>query len=173
MKKIIVTAESAGGKDHLLTGLTNMGLKPCIKTTTRPIRSNEIDGITYHYTNNDDFVNLLTEMIVYQKFDLEINCEKKIWFYGLTKEQFDLGQVCIMTPAEINSLSSEQRNVSTVIYVNIDESIRRKRLEKRNDKNDSITRRIDSDAFDFKDFTNYDILITDPLFDVADIYGSL
>ena len=173
MKKIILVGESAGGKDFLLAGLVNLGLKPCLKTTTRPIRSNETDGITYKYITNESFKNILNDMIVHQIFDLSSETEEKIWYYGLEYSNFQSGEVCIMTPSEVNSLSESIRKESNVIYVCIDEDIRRERLISREDNNDSIERRIKSDFIDFKDFTNYDSIITDPMFSVEEIYGSL
>jgi len=173
MKKITLVGAATSGKDYLLNGLVEIGLVPCTKSTTRPIRNGEIRGVTYNYMDNESFVSDLDNMVVYQKFEFLFDGMEKLWYYGIHKQEFEKCQVCIMTPMEINSLTTEERNACTVIYVNIDESIRRKRLEKRNDNNDSIDRRIESDAFDFKDFTDYDIEITDPMFNVSEIYGSL
>jgi guanylate kinase len=173
MKKIILIWESAGGKDYLMSGLVKLGLKPCLKTTTRPIRDNEFEGISYHYTTNECFNSIKNDMIVYQRFDLNINNENKIWYYGIEISQYQLGQVCIMTPSEVNSLSPSIRNDAHVIYVNIDDKIRRERLQARVDTNDSIDRRIKSDYMDFKDFSNFDTIISDPMFIVDDVFKAL
>ncbi len=173
MKKIILVGESAGGKDYLLAGLVNLGLKPCLKTTTRPIRSNEFQGITYNYITNEAFNDIKNDMIVHQVFDLSTENEQKIWYYGLEYTEFTKGEVCIMTPLEVNSLSEKVRGESHIIYVCIDENIRRERLLGRDDNNDSIERRIKSDFIDFKDFTSYDTIITDPMFSVDEVFKAL
>lgn len=173
MKKIILVGQSAGGKDFMFAGLVKLGLKPCLKTTTRPIRSNEIDGITYRYITNESFINIKNDMIVQQTFDLSTETEEKIWYYGLEYDEFTKGEVCIMTPLEVNMLSEKVRSESNIIYINIDEDIRRERLLSREDNNDSIERRIKSDFIDFKDFTNYDSIITDPMFSVEEVFKAL
>jgi dephospho-CoA kinase len=73
----------------------------------------------------------------------------------------------------VNSLSPSIRNDAHVIYVNIDDKIRRERLQARVDTNDSIDRRIKSDYMDFKDFSNFDTIISDPMFIVDDVFKAL
>ena len=41
----------------------------------------------------------------------------------------------------------------------------------RQDKNDSIKRRLDADEIDFQDFKDYDLKITDPEFTADDVYS--
>ena len=57
-----------------------------------------------------------------------------------------------------------------VVYLDIYIETRKKRLIKRNDNNDSIERRLQSDAEDFEDFDYYDLKITDPEFEAEAIY---
>ena len=49
-----------------------------------------------------------------------------------------------------------------VVYLDIDRSVRESRLLGRQDKNDSITRRLDADDIDFQSYNDYDLKITDP-----------
>ena len=57
-----------------------------------------------------------------------------------------------------------------VVYLDIDMEIRRKRISKRNDNNDSIERRLEADEIDFKDYKYYDLKITDPEFEAEWVY---
>ena len=57
-----------------------------------------------------------------------------------------------------------------VVYLDIDRNIRESRLLGRQDKNDSITRRLDADDVDFQDYKDYDLKITDPEFSADDVY---
>jgi guanylate kinase len=75
-----------------------------------------------------------------------------------------------MTPGEFENITPEVRKDCFVVYLDIDRSIRESRLFKRQDKNDSITRRLDADEIDFKDFKDYDLRITDPEFTADDVY---
>jgi guanylate kinase len=67
-------------------------------------------------------------------------------------------------------LTKDQRKGCFVVYLDIDRSIRESRLHNREDKNDSIKRRLDADEIDFKDFGDYDLRITDPEFTAEDIW---
>ncbi len=83
--------------------------------------------------------------------------------YGTTKEEFNKADVFIMTPPAIRELTKEQKDSSMIIFIDIDEGIRSKRLSARNDA-DSVARRIKADRDMFEYFTEYDIRITDPNF---------
>jgi dephospho-CoA kinase len=100
-------------------------------------------------------------MKVFQRFIInEID-----WYYGISNENFDNNQIFIMTPYEISLLSDLDKSKCFVVYLDISDEIRRERLELRKDSNDSINRRILSDNFDFKDFKDYCVRITDESFD--------
>ena len=75
-----------------------------------------------------------------------------------------------MTPHEVSTLSDEDRKKCFIVYLDIEESVRRQRLTKRDDNNDSIDRRVNSDKIDFKNFSNYDLKISDPEFDIEMVY---
>ena len=78
-----------------------------------------------------------------------------------------------MTPGEFNKFEKIQdlRKGCFVVYLDIARVTREKRLYKREDKNDSVKRRLDSDEIDFKDDFDYDLRITDPDFGVDDVYS--
>ncbi len=172
-EKMVVLAPSGGGKDFLVRKLVDKGLKAGLKTTTRPIRKFEEQGVHYDYISNDKFIGLINDgkMLVYQKFDIVNNIgESDIWYYGLTIEEFNNSQLFILTPKELSELTIEQRKECFVVYLNIDRDVREKRLYKRNDQNDSIKRRLDSDDIDFNVSIDYDLMINDPEFSADDIY---
>ncbi len=167
-EKIILTGKSGSGKDFLLRGLVKKGLRYSPKFTTRPKRDLETEGIEYNFIDNKLFQQLSQEskVKVYQEFT--INGEQ--WYYGITKENFEDNQVFIMTPFEIQQLSEQDIKDCFLVYLDIDMEIRRNRISKRNDNNDSIERRIKADELDFKDFNKYDLKVTDPDFEADWIY---
>lgn len=172
-EKCIIIGPSGSGKDFLVRKLVEKGLKSGIKMTTRPKRKHEVQGITYDFINESNFLDKikLNEFLCYQKFTVTpLNKEPEIWYYGLTKEEFENSQVFIMTPGEFSNITPEQRKECFVVYLDIDRSIRESRLFKREDKNDSIRRRLDADEEDFKDLTDYDLKVRDPEFTADDIY---
>ena len=164
-EKVIVVGKSGSGKDYLIRKLEKEGLTTSIKVTTRPQRQNEIDGKTYHFKSLDEFNFLLesNQFIVDQEF---FNDKKELWKYGILKEDFNNAQAFIMTPGEIAQIDPETRKGCFVVYLDIDRKIRESRILGRNDNNDSVTRRLESDEIDFKNFKDYDLKITDPEFEV-------
>lgn len=172
-EKICIIGGSGSGKDFLLRKLTEKGLNPCLKWTTRPKRQHETQNITYRFVNDLKFSESINEnkFLTHQKFNVTPeNSSPQTWYYGITKEDFDKSQVFIMTPGEFSELSQDIRKGLFVVYLDIDISIRESRLYKRGDKNDSISRRILADEKDLENFKDYDLKITDSQFDVDMIY---
>ena len=64
----------------------------------------------------------------------------------------------------LSHVKPEDRKESLVFFFDIAEEIRVERLKKRDMPGDSIPRRIEADRIDFKDFTDWDIRITNPDF---------
>jgi guanylate kinase len=173
-EKCIIIGPSGSGKDFLMRNLSEKGLKAGLKWTTRPKRKLEEQGVTYNFVNESKFEESINsgEFLVYQKFTVTPeNSDPQVWYYGLTKEEFSNSQLFIMTPGEYSMIPSELRKKCFVVYLDIDRSIREKRLLIRQDKNDSIKRRLDSDDIDFKDIKDYDLRITDPEFTADDVYN--
>jgi guanylate kinase len=166
-EKLIIVGKSGSGKDYLLDLLKEEGFKTSIKTTTRPKRETEIDGISYHFKDNQEFDRLLesNEIIINQEFD--INGER--WQYGYDKKGFTASNVFILTPNEVLQISNENRKQCCIVYLDIDNNVRKQRIGEREDDNDDVQRRIDADELDFKSFEDYDIRIRDPHFEVDTI----
>lgn len=173
-EKTIIIGCSGSGKDFLMRKLIDRGLSPCIKWTTRPKRKFETQGVDYNYVGIDKFIDNISEkkFISYQEFEIhnEDKTNSEIWYYGITKEDFESSQVIIMTPGEFSNIDKESRKSCFVVYLDISRDIRESRLNNRKDINDSIKRRLDSDDIDFKDFNDYDLRITDPEFSSDDVY---
>lgn len=172
-EKLFILGKSGSGKDHLLRGLVKLGLKQGIKWTTRPPRKLEQQGITYNFVSNEDFSQGLEsdKFITYQSFIVTPESGGEVnWWYGITKEEFENSQVFILTPGEYSTIDKEVRKGCFVVYLDIEREIREGRLFKREDKNDSIKRRLDADDIDFLGFSDYDMRITDPEFLAEDVY---
>lgn len=167
-EKVILVGPSGSGKDHLLRGLIKMDLNYHPKITTRPKRRMENQGIEYDFITNKRFQSLLesNKIKVYQHFTIN----ESDWYYAIDNNNFNDNQLFIMTPHEISMLSPEDRKKCFIVYLDIDESIRRNRITRRNDNSDSVNRRIESDKEDFRNFVDYDLRITDPDFDIDMVY---
>ena len=77
-----------------------------------------------------------------------------------------------MTPKGIAKVKPEDRKESIVLYINVDEETRRKRLEGRRDA-DTVNRRLEADFQDFYDFTDYDLETTNSTFEVNEILDKI
>jgi guanylate kinase len=171
-EKLIILGKSGSGKDYLMRKLIEEGLKGCLKMTTRPMRVNESQNVTYNFVDFEIFREKINsdELICYQKFEVTpLDKSPEIWYYGITKEEFNNSQVFIMTPGDLSQIDPETRKRCFVVYLDIDRKIRENRITKRNDNNDSILRRLDADEIDFQNFRDYDLKLTDPEFLASDI----
>ena len=173
-EKIVILGASGSGKDFLMRKLSDR-LKPCLKCTTRPMRTSETQSVEYDFINESKFLETINndEFIVHQKFTVTpLESEPEDWYYGITEKEFNNSQICIMTPGEYNLIdwTKVDRKSLFVVYLDIDRKVRESRLHNREDKMDSIKRRLDADEIDFKDFDHFDLKVRDPDFTADDIY---
>ena len=157
-KRLILCGAACSGKDYLRKKLEEKGFNYSISYTTRPPRDGEIEGKDYFFISKEAALDMIDKDLFYEW--VEFNG----WIYGTTRTQFYLNDVFIMTPSGIKNISKEDRLNSFIIYINIEESVRRSRLELRNMPGDTVERRLLADHNDFKDFTDFDIQITTPEF---------
>jgi guanylate kinase len=157
VRRIVIVGKGGSGKDHLRKELEKHGLKYCVSHSTRPPRDGEEDGIDYHFIgqreanmmkNRDEFY----ESVVFNE-----------WIYGTSIREFYASNLFIMTPSGLSKMKKGDRERSFVVYLDIEEDVRKERLLKRNDA-DNVVRRLNADHADFLDFTDYDYSITNPFF---------
>lgn len=159
MNKIILVGKAAAGKDHMRRILSGRGFEYGISYTTRPPREGEIDGKDYFFLSVEEFKKKIKDEFWYEW--IEFNG----WYYGTSYRQFiHTCNLFIMTPKGISHIDPVDRKECTIIYLNVDEKIRRGRLEEREMPGDSIDRRMEADDLDFKDFTDFDIEINNSNF---------
>lgn len=156
--KLVLVGKAASGKDHLKNRLKERGFKVGVSHTTRPAREGEVDGVDYYFIDEYEF----TENVGQGKF-IEF-MEFNGWFYGQTEEDFKAADIMIMSKDGLSILPPYYRKQCLVIYLDIDRKTRVERLNMRDDNNDSIIRRLLADDEQFKDFTDYEILLTNPNF---------
>lgn len=163
--RVILVGKAGSGKDYYRDWLKFV--EPLdVSYTTRPKRDGELPGYTYKYLSSVDFETLKNQG--YFKEYVKFNG----WFYGTSKDSWNTNKVFIMTPSGVSKLSTEDLQESVVIYFDINEQIRRKRLVERSDS-DTVERRIKSDELDFKGFEAFNIRITNPNFKVEDLYTTV
>jgi guanylate kinase len=149
--KIIIVGPGGSGKDFLRKKMVERGFEYGVSFTSRPPRDGELEGVDYYY-RDENFFNFNSDIF------LELQ-EFNGWKYGISKDEFSVKNLFILSPAGIKSLPKSFREESFVIYLNPPAEIRRKRLEGRNDA-DNVGRRFLADGRDFSGFFDYDIMIT-------------
>lgn len=153
-KRIILVGKAASGKDHLRKRFESRGFKYAVSYTTRPPREGEIDGKDYIFISEDESKVLIESGFFYEYVIFNG------WVYGTSVSQFYNDDLFIMTPAGVSHIKPEDRLSSFIIYTDIEMSIRMTRLANRNMPGDSMDRRIKADEVDFKDFSDYDLKVT-------------
>ena len=156
--KVIIVGKGASGKDFLKKKLSVKG-RLSVSHTTRPPRPNEREGVDYYYVSPEKFKDMVEhgEFLEWNEFG-----DNK-WCYGTSLAEYERSSIFIMTPSGVDSLSKRDRDSAIVIYLDIDEETRLKRLIERRDVDDP-RRRMRTDDEDFTNFTDYDIRITNPNF---------
>jgi len=151
--RTIIVGKGGSGKDYLKEKFLSKGFTRSISFTTRPKRESEINGIDYYFVSEDIFKYKIKNNH-FQEYD-----NFNGWYYGTSFETWNHCEVFIKTPRGVSKISKEDRKSCFIIYLDIKEEIIRNRISCRKDK-DSVERRILADREDFKNFTDFDLRIT-------------
>jgi guanylate kinase len=155
--KIIVCGKSGSGKDTLRQRLQQIGFIYGKPYTTRPKRELETDS-DYVFINDEQFSKLSE-----QKFFFDVRVFNQ-WNYGLPNFEWNSCNLFVMTPSTINKISKKDLKGCFIIYLDIEENVRRERISSRLGNADSVERRLEADKKDFENFTTYNLRITNPDF---------
>ena len=60
-KRIVLVGRAASGKDHARKKFEAKGYKYGISYTSRPPRSNEVNGIDYHFLSKEQFEDMISK----------------------------------------------------------------------------------------------------------------
>lgn len=156
--KLAIVGPGASGKDYLRKRFMDRSFTFGVSCTTRLPRETEVEGEDYFFLSDEEFETKIKngEFVEWQSF--------KGWKYGITVDEFNRCDVMILNAEAVDLLSEEYRNRLFVIYLNISEETRRSRLDSRKDINDEIERRIKADNDQFRNFSNFDCIITNDNF---------
>lgn len=148
---LIIIGKTCSGKDSIVKRLCkDYGFEKIVTYTTRPMRKNETQDVTYHFISEDDFKKKIEDgfFTEYKTY----NATDGLWDYGSRLTDCNEKCVIILTPAGYKDYlksASDESHVSIYIYAN--NNTIRTRLKKRGDKKEEAERRILADNEDFKD----------------------
>lgn len=137
---ITITGPSTSGKSTLATLFKEDGFSEVVSTTTRPQRTGEIEGVSYYFTDENNFKNQL------ENNDLVEHEQVGKYFYGVSKKAISdviekgIPAVLVIEPNGANKVAQYCHEKGILLYkvfVNNDMNILIERLQKRfyEDKN--------------------------------------
>lgn len=94
-KIIVICGLSASGKDSIAKYISNKyNIKEIISHTSRPMRSNELEGNPYYFISKQQFQNMIdnNEFIECRTYNTLVNNIPNTWFYGVHKNSIDLSK---------------------------------------------------------------------------------
>lgn len=153
---------SGGGKDTIARKLeSDHNYKFVVSTTSRPIRSSELNGREYYFVTDEEFQELIinNKLIEYRNYNTYQNGKSAIWHYGITRDSIDLSKgnhVAIVDIKGLKDLKKEFGDKVISIFIDVDEETRRNRAIQR-DRNFELVewqRRWEDDRKIFKNIHN-------------------
>lgn len=144
-KVFLLVGKSASGKDTLMNMLLSdfKEIKPLVSHTTRPMRTGEEDGKTYHFVDDSTFEKMIDNDEFLETTSYTIESENKIYKYGLSKKEvMDTPYaMTIVNPYGLNELSKSEfkDNIVSILitrddkdrilaYINRDENVNIKEM---------------------------------------------
>lgn len=122
-----IMGKSASGKDSLYSRIIrDTGMNPIVLFTTRPIRSNEREGVEYHFVDDERFDSMRErgEVIEWRTYDTK--CGKWTYFTAEGSIPSDSGD-CIGIGTLMSYVKIRERfGSSTVVpvYIEVDDNVR-------------------------------------------------
>ena len=157
-----IVGKSSTGKDTIYKRLQkdkDLGLKNVVMYTTRPKRDGEIEGITYHYVSEEEFLRLKNQNLIIE--DRSYNTIHGLWRYFTVKDEninLDINDYIIIGVLESFVATRNYFGKESVvpIYIEVEDGERLMRALKRelkpgNHKYAEMCRRFLADADDFSE----------------------
>ena len=158
-KLFLLVGKSASGKDTLMNMLLSdfKEMKPLVSHTTRPMRTGEKDGETYHFVDDLTFEEMLNNNEFLETTSYTIESENKIYRYGLSKKEvMDTPYaMTIVNPYGLNNLLANKFIKDNIVSILITRNDKDRILAYMNrDENVNIKEMIDRYKRDEEDFEN-------------------
>lgn len=168
---IVISSPSGGGKGSIIQGLLkndNETRTLSISTTSRPMRENDIAGVTYNFVSKEEFEKLIKEDYFLEYTNYVGN------YYGtpknFLKEKLEQG-IDVILEIEIEGASNIKKLIPEAIFIFImPPSLKTlvKRLKKRNtDSNDKIIERFNTAYKEINEVTKYNYVVVNDELDEA------
>ena len=167
---VILSSPSGVGKTTLTKKIQQkyQTFKISVSHTTRPPRSNEVDGVDYHFVSQENFEKLIVENKFYEHAKIFEN------YYGTLKKNVDetilKNDIIFDIDWQGTKQLSKFKNLNLIkIYLITDNKVElKKRLIKRNQNTkEEVEKRFNSFDDDIKHWKDYDFIMINKNLDVC------
>jgi guanylate kinase len=158
---VVLSSPSGVGKTTLTKKIQQKypNFKISVSHTTRPPRSNEVDGIDYHFVKHEKFEKLISEGKFYEHAKIFEN------YYGTLKKNVDdsikKNDIIFDIDWQGTKQLSKFKNLKLIkIYLIVEKSELKERLIKRNQNTDEeVEKRFNSFDENIKHWNDYDYIL--------------
>ena len=166
----IISAASGTGKTSLVKALLENcpNLKVSISNTTRPKRAGELNGVHYHFTSKDNFVEMVGQGAFLEHAEVFGN------YYGTARQvvedtlRHDTDVILEIDWQGAQQVRQSYPNAVSVFIMPPSRQALRQRLEGRGqDSADIIDQRLNGAISDMSHFVEFDYVVINDDFDVA------
>lgn len=145
---LLLIGKTATGKDTIQKELIKMGMKSVVSYTTRPPRLGEVDGITYHFITQEEFLNKYHKGFFAETTSYNV-ATGETWYYGSAVEDLNDDKVIIVNPHGLRQLRKISSLNPIAFYITAGEETIWNRLRERGDNASEARRRLNADDEDF------------------------
>ena len=152
---LILVGPSASGKTEIANILiSNYKMKKVVTYTTRPIRINEVAGVSYNFVTVDEFLKLKENNEFVETTFYNNN------YYGTRKKDISAEKIVVLDLNGLKAFQEKMPNAIFAIYLDTAEETRILRMALRGDNREQIEKRIINDRYFFdKEKINVDYII--------------
>ena len=168
---IVISSPSGGGKGSIIQGLLKNDNKTrvlSVSTTSRAMRENDIEGVTYNFVSKEEFEELIKKDYFLEYTNYVGN------YYGtpknFIKDKLEEG-IDVILEIEIEGASNIKKLIPEAIFIFImPPSLKTlvKRLKKRNtDSNDKIIERFNTAYKEINEVSKYNYVVVNDILEDA------
>ena len=137
---IVLAGASASGKTEAAKMLASKyGITKVITTTTRPMRTGEVNGRDYFFVSEEKFKQMIQEgrFVEYTNYNG--------YFYGSTKDQIASNKCVVIDPAGLKAYIGLNDGSIITFFLDSSDETRRRRMLERGDKPENVISRMEHD----------------------------
>ena len=167
---VILSSPSGVGKTTLTKKIQQKyhSFKISVSHTTRPPRTNEVDGVDYHFVSKDSFTKLINEGKFYEYAKIFEN------FYGTLKKDVDdtllKNDIIFDIDWQGTKQLSKFKNLNLIkIYLITDnkKELKKRLIERNQNTLEEVEKRFNSFDEDIKHWNDYDYIVINKNLDVC------